>query len=546
MQTENSSTVTARTLVAALVANGIRAVAYCPGSRNAPFAYALAQAEAAGDLQVATFSDERGAGFWAIGFMKGSPSTPCAVVTTSGTAVAELRAAAEEAFHQELPLVLITADRPHHMRSVGASQTTLQEGIFTSSVVASAAIPAGVTNEPSETGAVLTRLILRSLTEPGPVHLNVAFDDPLVPEAAGPLPDVSTPKLLRFPEPYPTWEDVVERGLRTVVVAGDRSDPAVLQAAAERAVPILAEPSAGLVGATTWIPHAPPLLKIPELRGRIQQVVVTGHPTLSRPVTALLASRKTRKIVCSSKRIYPDVSGTAAVITRGLENTVPSREPSEDERAWLDLWERAAGAAESAIHGLTDQNLNLVGAARSIWKSREGTALWLSASNAIRGFDVGASGTLRGDVYANRGLAGIDGTVASALGLAGALRGPVRAVIGDMAFAVDLSTLVQRTGLNENLQLLVLNDGGGSIFASLEHGAAPESLYEKYFAVPPKMDAANLAKGAGWDYSAVRSPEELGAVLGLPVMGLSVVELFIPRPDGLLKQIDVQVRESLR
>lgn len=536
MTVENPSILTARMLVGTLVAARVAAVAYCPGSRNAPFAYALAEAEKQGLLRVGTFSDERSAAFWAIGFMKATGG-PCAVVTTSGTAVAELHAGAEEALHQELPLILITADRPHHMRGVGASQTTAQEGLFGASTVASAAIPAGAPPEPGATSAVLGRLVERAVSEPGPVHLNVAFEDPLVPVSSAPIAVPTLPVFKRGEPALPAWEDLVDPHLRTVVIAADSADVTVLHAASQRSIPVLAEPTANLMGVDTWIPHAPEVLNSLPAAERIQQVVVAGHPTLSRPVTALLGDERIRKVVVSERRTYPDLAGTAAVVACGMAFSSPENSPSPEETRWLRHWQEASTVMSELLASATGRDLNLLSVSRVVWETSGEAALWLAASNAVRGFDLAATHPGRGRAFANRGLAGIDGTVASALGLAQGLHQPVRAVVGDMAFAADLSTLTQRPGGPADLQVLVLNDEGGSIFASLEHGSAPSDVYRRFFAVPPRMNITEVAAACGWNSQTVTSLEQLRKVLQQPVRGLSVIEVPIPRPDEVLRDV---------
>ncbi len=538
--TENPSLVTARALVSTLIAAEVPAAAYCPGSRNAPMAYALAQAEADNLLRVATFSDERSAGFWAVGFAKATHQ-PVAVVTTSGTAVAELYPAVTEASHQELPVLVLSADRPHHMRGVGASQTTTQDSFFGSFVVADASIPADAIDS-GQTVTVLARLIDAARQRPGPVHLNVAFADPLVPTAPGQLPDVTLPVRVPSRVENPAWEDLCLPDLATVVVAGDAADPRVLASAEARAVPILAEPSSGATGIPAWVPHAPDLLRGFAGTRLIEQVVVTGHPTLTRPVTRLIANPSVRKVVCSTRRVYPDVAGTASVIAEGMTFTLPGSDP---DLAWLASWQAASAVAGSVISEVSGGSLNLLSVARAIWHSPPQPDLWLAASNPVRAFDLVADTRTENTVYANRGLAGIDGSVAGALGVAQGTGRAVRAVLGDMAFAADVSSLSQRPGGSANLQVVVLNDSGGGIFASLEHGAAPAKVYERFFAVPPRLDVLAAAAAAGWKATQVSNLEELKQVLSAPVQGIEVVEVPIPRPAELLKTMSKRIAEAL-
>ncbi|HLS63208.1 MAG TPA: thiamine pyrophosphate-binding protein, partial [Ruania sp.] len=182
-QTPNPSTARARALVTALVAAGVRDVVLAPGSRSAPLAYALAGAAGAGWLRVHVRVDERSAGFVALGLARDRPT---AVVTTSGTAVANLHPAVLEAAHAHLPLVVLTADRPHELRGVGANQTTDQVKVFGAAVRGYWEVPA----DHGEDTTLVRSAVVRAVTaangtrtrNPGPVHLNVAFADPLTPD----------------------------------------------------------------------------------------------------------------------------------------------------------------------------------------------------------------------------------------------------------------------------------------------------------------------------------------------------------------------------
>ncbi|WP_350227718.1 thiamine pyrophosphate-binding protein [Paraoerskovia sediminicola] len=180
-----------RVLVAELVAHGVRHVVLSPGSRSAPLAYALADAESRGELRLHVRVDERSAGFLALGLAKGAALAgepeAVAVATTSGTAAANLHPAVLEAHHTGVPVVVLTADRPHELRGTGANQTTAQPGLYASAVRYEADVPApsGAAGEDRDLRAVLTRALAAALgartQHPGPVHLNLSYRDPLVP-----------------------------------------------------------------------------------------------------------------------------------------------------------------------------------------------------------------------------------------------------------------------------------------------------------------------------------------------------------------------------
>ena len=550
---ENPSILLARTILESLIEQGVRHVAYAPGSRDAPFGYALAGLERQGLVSAATFSDERGAGFWAVGAAR-ALGEPVAVITTSGTAVAELHPALEEAWFQSLPVIAVTADRPHELRGVGASQTTHQTGIFGGSVVASSELPAEMAYDAAALARVrgrVRRTVASArgfLGRSGPVHLNVAFREPLVPRQGGaparheaPQEQTAGVRIASSGARHLAWDAVVDGRLRTVVVAGDGASCEVATAAARRGIPIVAEPSSNVTELDTWIPYQQWL--VPELLSRVEQVVVTGRPTLSRPITTLLAQPGVRTVVVATHPEWVDVHESADVVVAGLEDEVSSGALGTPTNGWLEVWRGAAGAVdrmlgESAQAGPAPGVLTLLSACRAIWRASESALLWLGASNTVRGFDLVANRPGRGGVHSNRGLAGIDGTVAAALGMAMAADQPVRAVMGDMTFAYDLSTLAQRPeapgARQPDLQVIVLDDCGGAIFASLEHGGAAPDVYERFFAVAPQLDPVAAARACGWEARAVTNLDGLREALAAPVVGRSLIHVPIPRPSTLL------------
>lgn len=500
----------AGTIVSALVAAGVERVSFCPGSRNAPFAYALA---AEPRLETQVFADERAGAFWALGVAR--TGEPGVVFTTSGTAAAELHPALEEAKHIGATLVAITADRPWELRNRGANQTTEQMGLYGTTVGTEFEIPA---EDPTEDlRRSIAGTVARALNHRGPSHLNVAFREPLTP-GAGPLPEMP---LTQFwtpaTQPVP-WDEVVDPEKETVVVAGDGADQRVLEAG----LPILAEPSAN---AGRRVDHVP--LLIDTLGADVEQVVVTGKPTLTRSLARLLRRSDIRKIVVGTTAIDP--SSTAEVVVPAL-----SQVPTE---VVDDRWQEAARRIESRFVQTIDKDLNLLSAARTIWDGPG--ALWLGPSNTIRAFDIAAAGGRQG-VYSPRGLAGIDGNISQALGVAAALGEPVRVVLGDLTFAYDLNVLGAQTDVP--LQVVIFADGGGSIFASLEHGEPQyANLYEKFFAAPQRLDIIQVAGGFGWQARTIASIEELRKAMSTPVSDREIIVVPLPRPDVLLRKVSQEL-----
>ncbi len=533
------STALARAVIGRLVENGVREIVLAPGSRNAPLSFAAYDAAAAGVVRLHTRIDERSAGFLALGLTK--VGSRAAVICTSGTAVANLHPALLEAAHAGVPLVAVTADRPARLRGTGANQTTDQVGIFgplipSVDVATISAVPDVLVGSAAE-----TRPERRGL----PLHLNLQLDDPLVPEdrwtdvPAAPEREVRR-GWRRFDHDGP--EVAIAHGPRTVVVAGDDAGPPA-RALAERAQwPLLAEPSSGSRTGTHAIRTYRLLLGSP-LADEIERVVVYGHPTLSRPVSRLLARDDVEVWSGPSSGVWAE---RPFAVDRPFDRLTVDEGP---DTAWLDRWlEADAGmgrdldALLAAEPGLTPYDV--AGAvARAL--PRDGL-LVVGASNPIRDLDlmvpryeVGA----RRKVIANRGLSGIDGVVSTAVGAAlGRRSDRSLALVGDVTFLHDTNGLV--LGPDEprpDLTVVVVNDDGGSIFATLEQGAeAYADRYDRLFGTPHGVDLASLCAATRTPHLRVTSRPELEQALASPNGGIEVVEAVVGRADR--RDLDARIR----
>jgi 2-succinyl-5-enolpyruvyl-6-hydroxy-3-cyclohexene-1-carboxylate synthase len=492
-------------------------------------------------------------------------------VTTSGTAVANLHPAVLEAAHAHAPLVVVSADRPHEMRGTGANQTTDQVGIFAGAPRFSADIPAGTPG-----GTLLTQVVTRALAaatgarsnDPGPVHLNVALRDPLAP--AAPWVPGPAPAARRVVAPVgPPAATELPAGPRTVVLAGDGAGPGARVLAEEAGWPLLAEPSSGARSGRNAVGPYRLLLDEARLGRAIERVVVMGHPTLSRPVSRLLARDDVEVVVVAPAGAWTDVAGTATTVVGGVRTRAALGETpgtlagtsealagttgaQADAGEWLGRWQRAGALAHTAVDALLDDARHVDGLvlAQAVAASADAPGaplLVLGSSNTIRDVDLVAR-PWDGPVVplANRGLAGIDGTVSTATGLALGSGRPVRAVMGDLTFLHDAGGLLRGTLEPEvDLQVVVLNDGGGGIFSTLEHGAPGRAgEFERIFGTPQHADLAALAAGYGAAYSLVGSAQELGQVLRAPVSGRSVVEVRTSRAH--LRDRRAAVAEAVR
>lgn len=572
----NPSTASARVLVDELARHGVRHVVLAPGSRSAPLAYALASADSEPRLHVRV--DERVAGFTALGLAR--VSGPVAVVTTSGTAVANLHPAVLEAAHSGVPLVVLTADRPHELRGTGANQTTDQVRLFGTAVRFFADVPAP-SGRPGE-DADLRNLVARALAAaagtrsgaPGPVHLNLAYREPLTPndEPAYPVQPAASGQTLGMALPGATEvaptalapvATVLGGGPRTVVVAGDGAGPAARAYAESAGYPLLAEPSSGARGGTHAVGPYRLLLDRAELGGRVERAVVFGHPTLSRQVSALLERPDVEVVVVAGRSPdWPDAGRRTAQVVSAVATEAPSQAGD-----WLAAWQQAGKAAQHAVDEvLATGPLTGPAVAAAVWSARRpGEYLVVASSNPVRDLDLAADplsplpeptaagGTaatpfgeqvaatvsdldgvvadVDGGVLANRGLAGIDGTLSTASGVALASGSLVRALVGDLAFLHDAGGLLVGP-LEElpQLQVVVVNDDGGGIFALLEHGEpARGATFERVFGTPHGADLAALCAAYGVTHQWAHDRTALRHALAAPSPGRSVVEIPIDR-----------------
>ena len=539
---------TASAILSSLDALGVTHVLYCPGSRSAPFAYALEAGSFGGDVRAVL--DERGAGFAAVGLAR--TGVLPAIVVTSGTAVAELAPAVLEASHARLPLLVVSADRPGELRGVGASQATDQSRLFGTHVRAQ------VDLEPQEASATLVGHLARCVAAacgaptgtPGPVQINVAFRDPLTPAASGDEAGACfVPRPTRVLPASPVsarWEDVVGPAAAGLIVAGEGASPRALEWSRASGFPLLAEPASGAWAGGGVTPFEQSLVASP-LGREAETVVVTGRPTLSRPIHALLARPDVRVILVDPHAPWVDISGNASVVVADLE---PAREPIRAAQAeWASHVRDAARAAGERIDSLlaAGSGRTTLDLARAVAASTSGP-LVLGASNPVRAFDL-AVPTLEGRaIHSNRGQAGIDGTIATAVGIClgagsvGEATAPagerVTAVMGDLTACHDASSLALAASVGAHLDIVVADDRGGGIFATLEHGRAttPEA-YDRWFGLAQSVDYEALAAAYGVAFARADEPQELESLLAQPISGPRLIHAPVERAAHLYAAI---------
>ncbi len=535
----NPSTAFAEVVVDELVRGGVQHAVLAPGSRSAPMALALAAAERAGKLHLHVRSDERSAGFLALGLAKGS-GIPVPVLTTSGTATAHLHAAVLEASYSGVPLIALTADRPPELRGIGANQTIDQIDLYGWAVRYFADVP--VPERAVGSNEVWRSLVCRALGRargtsdwrPGAVHLNLPLRDPLLPgmpeseepaaeDAAWPesldgRPD-GTPWLPPEPPSHDSadYPDVTaENEGSTLLVLGDttvRVSGIAVAVARRNRWPILAEPT-GNAGSSA-VPGYLGLLESEDFmsRNRPERVICVGRPTLSRTVRRLLEHPEVR---VERYAFGPQWMDVGLPIER-----LDALSGDSDNDVGTALTETFAAAGD-IIADYQDKIVDesYLGGARVardlVCGLPDGARLFLGSSTPIRDVDRYARPRDGVEMLANRGVAGIDGSISTAVGIALSVPDrPTFALIGDLAFLHDLGGLASAPGeLPPNLTIVVVDNRGGGIFAQLEPGRPEyEQDYDRVFGTPHQLDLVEVAQALGWTSAEVAEADQLGAAL---------------------------------
>lgn len=525
----SNSVACARAVLGQLLAQGVTDLVLAPGSRSAPLALVAEAAARDGLLRLHVRVDERAAGFLALGLAKGSGRC-VPVVTTSGTAVGNLLSAVMEAHHSRVPLLVVSADRPASLVGTGANQTTEQAELFGGFLryrarVASAAAPQSWPAQAARAVLAAEGALSRNA---GPAQLNLELGLPLVPAdgpVGGPVPAGAVEA-----GPAAAPEPVLLPGTpRTLVVCGDAA-PATGRAAVELAeaagVPLLAEPSSNArVGATALATGR--LLLAGSLGGQVERVVVFGRPNLSRPVTALLSRPDVEVVVVTEAPDYPDPGWRAKLVAPAV-----ALEPGPAE--WLADWQARDADRSARLDALLAGAAGLSGpglARLVIGSAPADQVLCLANSNPVRDADLAPVRADAGPVYANRGLSGIDGTIGTAVGVALAVNAPTTLLCGDLAFVHDAGSLaIGPMEPRPELRIVVADDRGGSIFATLEYGQQRfADAFERVFATPTGLDLVALAAAYGVPARRLRTADEVAGALAEPASGLEVLVVDVDR-----------------
>jgi 2-succinyl-5-enolpyruvyl-6-hydroxy-3-cyclohexene-1-carboxylate synthase len=561
----NPSTTLATVVIDELIRCGLREVVLSPGSRSAPLAMEFFRRAELGDLRLSVRIDERSTAFLALGLAKASRA-PVVAVCTSGTAAAHFHAAVIEADESGVPLLVLTADRPPELRGTGANQTIDQLKLYGPAVrwfcevgVAEDTTP----QKPAQAGywrSMAARAWGLACGDAGgaagPVHLNLALRDPLVPDADGPDAEIDA-GLDRSGlsdtglggtglggradgEPWTKFWPVARIGWteRGLIVCGDGDyDPGPLLELAEAASwPVLAEPSSNArVGKRALSAYQYLIGDAGFMAAHRPGVIVSaGRPGLSRGQLALLRGPSTRHVVLTAgPGRWSDPARTATDVTSAVE--LAAGPASRGQSSWLESWLGADAAVRSAV----DEVLDAGGALSEPRLARDlaallpdGALLWAASSLPIRDLDSHLRPRSGLRILASRGASGIDGLVSSATGAALAHQaaggGPAVALLGDLALLHDSPGLM--IGPDEprpQLCLVVVNNDGGGIFSQLEQAAFP-GPFERVFGTPHGTDLGKLAEAAAMRYARIKSAADLAEIALAD--GLTLAEFKSDRP----------------
>jgi 2-succinyl-5-enolpyruvyl-6-hydroxy-3-cyclohexene-1-carboxylate synthase len=508
------------TLVDEWLALGVRHAVVAPGSRSTPMALALADR---GEMHVHVVHDERSAAFVALGL--GLDGDPALLLCTSGTAAANFYPAVVEAGLSEIPMIVLTADRPEELRGVGAPQTIDQIDLYGRHVVWSRdpGVPVDVERSLWRELAVDAW----SHAARGSVQLNLAFREPLLGEA-GDLPPRSgdSPRSSGTGAPSGRRSDAVPAldSARGLIVVGGRSGVGAdaVSALAERTGwPIVADPLSEMRHLPGTISTADAILRNERFAAdHLPDVIVRiGRPAASKVLAQwtarATAAGATLLQVGGPGLIDPD-HNVAAIVTIGdLLAASPSTPSAGGD--WVEAWTSGDRIADSVIVDTLSgfDELTEPGVARTMADTiDDGADLVVASSMPVR--DLEWFGGSRARAYANRGANGIDGVLGTALGRA--LGGRTTFVLlGDLAFVHDSNALTALHARNADLRIVVVDNDGGGIFSFLPQATAlPEDRFEQLFGTPLGVDVVALATSYGLDARTVQAVDELVEQLAQP------------------------------
>lgn len=556
-----------RTVVDEWARRGVTDAVLSPGSRSTPLALALAEDPR---LRVHVYLDERSAAFFALGLGRAT-GRPAVVICTSGTAAANFHPAVLEAHHGRVPLLVCTADRPPDLHDVGAAQTVDQRSLF------GPATRWSITVEPpanaAEAGASWRRLAARAVHEtsgrlPGPVHLNLAFREPLVPTGAPvvdvvPVDDATTPANA---EPAPDSETVsrvaglVRRHPRGILVVGWGTPvrvETIAAFAAQSGWPVLADPISSLRTGPEAISTYDLLARDSAVRDALDPTMVIrlGAPLTSKAAAAWLDSPTPRRplvvVDWDPSRRDPRRAGTDLVSDDADRFLTALTEQMGDagfapDGAWLDRWSTVESSVRRAVDAHLDRDPEPFEgriARDTLDAVLTGANFVVASSMPVRDVESFARARTGVTIYANRGVNGIDGFVSTTLGIAAAATdgAPTVALVGDLCFLHDTNGLLGATGRDLDAVFVVVDNNGGGIFSFLAQRDIAEH-FEELWGTPQDVDLAALGAMHGIPVTSVTHADALAGTVvdAITAGGVRIVHVRTNRSTNVARHLAVE------
>lgn len=509
-------------MVRQMIERGVCDFVLSPGSRNAPLSIALFEAEEAGLINLYVRIDERGAAFFALGLSKAS-NNYVVVICTSGTAAANFHPAALEAYHSATKLLVITADRPAYLRRSGANQTTLQVGLLS----------------PLESVDIASPRDISEYLLQGPIHLNMQFDEPLLSEDHADWLEGLSPLIQGSEHPLTHQETKVlsAKSHGVVIVGHDRagiSPDRITELASELGWPIIAEDPLSF---STAISHAPLFLSDEKICAslKLEQIIVIGRVGLSRSISTFI--KECNDVIVIDPRVFSiDTERKAPQVFMDIPQVKASVDFS-----WIPLWGNLSDLAASSLNlDWSEQRaIRAIGA-----HIPAGSAFFVGSSRPVRDIEAFCEPRQGITTFANRGLAGIDGNISTAFGIAEKFDRTF-ALLGDLTFLHDISALVNPS--SANLTIFIIDNNGGGIFNTLPQAGV--GGFEKIFGTAHNLDIAEIINSFGVRVQRVKSESDLLHVISHEIYGLNFVVIEVPSREinaAKLKEVTQSLVSAVR
>lgn len=525
---------------------GVQDIVMCPGSRSTPLAYAFAKSEG---FQFYRQIDERSAGYFALGIAK-AKKNPVVLLCTSGTAAANFFPAIVEAYYARVPLLVITADRPHELREVGAPQAIDQLHLYGKHVKWSVDFPLPEQNE--ESLAFVERHIQRAVSTSrvfpmGPVHINVPFREPLLLDMEQTTSNVNMQvseigKLVPSAEFVEWYKDILQNEERGLFIVGDslQTTDGFWEFAKQVRWPVLVDPLSNLRASIPadcmdlCIDQYDAILKNDAFKKvAVPNVVVRfGAQPVSKPLMLFLKSCKPSVfIVVDESPIFRDSLHIATHHVQVEAGALWIKTLEKASSKYADSWSQANEIATNHVDSYIQNETDEGALAGMLFETlQDNSYLFASSSMPIRDLDTFFNKTAKDiQLYANRGTNGIDGVVSTAIGAQAALNRPGYLLIGDLAFLHDLNGLIVTRFHRTDMTIIVMNNDGGGIFSYLPQ-STETNYFEHLFGTPTGLKFSHIAAMYNAQYSAVHSKEDFKAALtGEKLKDIRIIEVFTNR-----------------